>query len=339
MKQRMFRQYLLPIFTSGLAFLLLLSACGGTTSSGSTPTATAVPKGTVSVAYAASLSNIMEKMVKSAFDQSTGYTFQGEAKGSSALVNEIKGKLSFPDVFISANPKLNTQLMGAANGNYASWYLDFARTEMVIGYNPNSKFAADFQAAANGSKQWYQVLEEPGLRLGRTDPLLDPKGVNTIYTLELAEKYYHQPGLTQKILGSNENTSQIFPEEELVSRLGSGQLDAGFFYLNEVKDQNLPYVTLPSQINLSDPSMNSTYAKASYTDTKTNKKTVGAAIAYTITIPSTSKNMAGAIAFANFLLSSQGQAILQADGLLQTTPKLYGDSNKVPGQLQQYLHT
>ena len=337
MKQRMFRQYLLPIFTSGLAFLLLLSACGGTTSSGSTPTATAVPKGTVSVAYAASLSNIMEKMVKSAFDQSTGYTFQGEAKGSSALVNEIKGKLSFPDVFISANPKLNTQLMGAANGNYVSWYLDFARTEMVIGYNPNSKFAADFQAAANGSKQWYQVLEEPGLRLGRTDPLLDPKGVNTIYTLELAEKYYHQPGLTQKILGSNENTSQIFPEEELVSRLGAGQLDAGFFYTNELKGPNIPYITLPDQINLGNASMASLYATVTWKNPKTNAVSKGAPIVYTVTVLNTAKNKAGGIAFANFLLSSQGQSLLQGQGILTTPVTAGGDKTAIPQQLQQYV--
>ena len=51
---------------------------------------------------------------------------------------------------------------------------------MVIGYNPTSKFATDLQAASNGSKPWYQVLEEPGLRLGRTDPALDPKGVRTL---------------------------------------------------------------------------------------------------------------------------------------------------------------
>src|SRR5260370_37312478 len=143
----------------------------------------------------------MEKIVKPAFEQSNGYKYQSEAKGSSALVNEIKGKLSFPDVFISANPKLNAQLMGAANGNYVSWYMDFARTTMVIGYNPNSKFVADFQAAANGTKSWYQVLEEPGLRLGRTDPLLDPKGGHTIYTLAPTGASHHQPGLGHTILG------------------------------------------------------------------------------------------------------------------------------------------
>src|SRR5579883_2567087 len=169
---------------------LLISACGSTTSTASPSPTAAHTGGTVQVMYAASLVNIMEGQVKSAFNQSTGYTFSGEAKGSLALANEIKGHLRRPDVFISASPGVNTQLMGAANGNFVSWYVNFARTEMVIGYSKSSRFAADFQAVANGSKTWYQVLEEPGLRLGRTDPLLDPKGQATLYLLQLAEAYY-----------------------------------------------------------------------------------------------------------------------------------------------------
>ncbi|MHB8595507.1 MAG: extracellular solute-binding protein [Ktedonobacteraceae bacterium] len=320
-----------------LLMTMMLAACGGTTTTTSgTPTPTA--KGKISVLYAGSLVNLMEKKIGPAFTQATGYPYEGEGKGSTALAAEIKGHLRTPDIFISASAAVNKSLMGSANGNYVSWYATFTRTSMVIGYSPQSKFAADFQAAANGTKSWYSVLEEPGMRIGRTDPALDPKGISTIILMELAEKYYNQPGLTTKILGSNDNTSQIFPEETLAARLGSGQLDAGFFYLNEVKDLNLPYITLPVQINLSDPSMNTTYAQASYTDPKTHKKSVGAAIAYTITIPSTSKNTAGAIAFANFLLSSQGQTILMSDGLLQTTPKLYGTTSAVPSQLQQYFH-
>ena len=196
-------------------FMLLmgvgLSACGGTTTTGSTPTT--APKSKVAVAYAGSLVSLMEKKVGPAFTQATGYPYQGEGKGSSALANEIKGKLSFPDIFISASPAVNTTLMGAANGNYVSWYVPFIRSSLVIGYSSTSKFAADFQAAASGSKTWYQVLEESGMRIGRTDPALDPKGVRTIILMELAETYYHQPGLTSKILGSSGNTSQIFPKK------------------------------------------------------------------------------------------------------------------------------
>jgi molybdate/tungstate transport system substrate-binding protein len=317
---------------------MFLTACGSSTGSGSSATSTVAPKSKISVFYAGSLVNLMEKKIGPAFTQTSGYPYEGEGKGSTALANEIKGKLRTPDIFISADANVDKNLMGSANGNYVSWYTPFARTSIVIGYNPSGKLAADFQAAANGTKPWYQVLEEPGVRLGRTDPALDPKGVRTIIVMELAQQYYHQPTLSQKILGTTENASQIFPEEELVTRLGSGQLDAGFFYLNEVKEQNLPYITLPNQVNLSDPSLNSTYAQATYTDPKTGKTTKGAATVYTITIPSTSKNNAGAIAFVSFLYSPQGEAILTGDGLTLVTPAVSGDVSAVPNQLQSILH-
>ena len=318
---------------------VLLAACGGTTTTGGTPTPTAAPKSKVAVAYAGSLVNLMEKKVGPAFTQATGYPYQGEGKGSSALANEIKGKLSFPDIFISASLAVNTTLMGAANGSYVSWYVPFIRSSLVIGYSSTSKFAADFQAAASGSKTWYQVLEESGMRIGRTDPALDPKGVRTIIMMELAEKYYHQPGLTSKILGSSGNTSQIFPEEELVARLGSGQLDAGFFYLNEAIDASIPYVTLPTQINLGDPSLNSTYAKATYTDPKTGAVTKGSAIVYTLTVLNSSKNMEGAIAFVQYIFSAPGEAFLTNDGLSLVTPKISGDPTAVPSQLKSLFTT
>jgi molybdate/tungstate transport system substrate-binding protein len=318
-------------------FSLFISACGGSSTPSST-TASSTPAartgGAVQVMYAGSLESIMENQLAPAFKASTGYTFEGEAKGSVALANEIKGHLHRPDIFISAAPGVNKQLMGDANGNYVSWYINFARSELVIGYNPQSRFAADFQAAAHGSKPWYQVLEEPGLRLGRTDPLLDPKGQATLYLFQLAESYYHQPGLEHKILGSDENTSQIFPEEELVARLGAGQLDAGFFYSNEAKAANIPFITLPDQINLGSPALAATYATAQWTNPKTKQVSKGGPIVFTIAIPSTSQNKDGAIAFVKFLLSSQGQSILLKNGLLSTPFTVAGTAKDVPQPLQ-----
>lgn len=339
------RQLVIPphrhsLFLLSLPFFiltLLVSACGSTTSTGSPGASTSTNKGTVSVLYAGSLVNIMEHQIQPTFDKSTGYTFQGEGAGSVALANEIKSHLRTPDIFLSAAPAVNKTLMGSANGNYVSWYINLARTEMVIGYNPKSRFAADFQAAANGSKSWYQVLEEPGLKLGRTDPELDPKGVSTLYMFQLAEQYYHQSGLEQKILGSNENPNQIFPEEELIARLTAGQLDAGIFYLNEAKAANIPYISLPAQVNMGDPSQASYYANASWTNPRTGRTSKGAPIIYTITIPSTSKNQPGAIAFVKFLLTSPGQTILQNAGILSTPFKVFGDASAVPQQLQQYI--
>src|SRR5215469_18242780 len=108
---------------------------------------------------------LMEHGVGPAFDKTTGDKFQGFAGGSNALANQIKGKLRRGDVFISANPRVNDSLTGAANGDWVSWYVNFAQSPLVIGYNPSSKFAADLK-----SRPWYAVMQEAGIRIGRTDP-------------------------------------------------------------------------------------------------------------------------------------------------------------------------
>src|SRR5580698_1428003 len=100
---------------------------------------------TVNVLYAGSLVNLMERSVGPAFEKETGLHFQGYAAGSNKIANEIKGKLRRGDVFISASPKVNTSLMGAANGDHVTWYVTFAESPLMIGYNPRSKFAADFK--------------------------------------------------------------------------------------------------------------------------------------------------------------------------------------------------
>ena len=78
----------------------------------------------------------------------------------------------------------------------------------MIGYNPSSKFAEDLK-----TKPWYEVLREPGIKLGRTDAKLDPKGALTVQLLDKAEQVYHQPGLAQAVLGAPDNPEQVRPEE------------------------------------------------------------------------------------------------------------------------------
>jgi molybdate/tungstate transport system substrate-binding protein len=314
----------------------LLAALAATLAGCATTSGGASAKGTVNVAYAGSLVNLMEHKLGPAFNNATGYTFQGRGAGSTALANQIKSKLITPDVFISASAASYKPLQGDANGNIVRWYITFATTSMVIGYSPKSQFAAQLQAAASGQTPWYQVLQTPGLRLGRTDPKLDPKGVNTLYTLQLAEHYYQQPGLAQKLTGGAENASQIFPEEDLVARLTAGQLDAGFFYLNEVKDASLPFITLPTQINLGDPSLASAYTQASYT-TAAGVTQHGAPIAFSVTSPATVRNQAGAVAFIAYLLGDKGRATLTADGFSATPLTLTGDGAQLPAGLKQFV--
>jgi molybdate/tungstate transport system substrate-binding protein len=261
---------------------------------------------TVSVLYAGSLVNLMEHGIGPAFSKATGSTFQGFAGGSNGIANQIKGQLRRGDVFISANPKVNDDLTGDANGAWVSWYVNFARSPLVIGYSPSSRFAADLK-----SRPWYEVLQEPGIRIGRTDPKLDPKGALTVRLLDQAEQVYKLPGISKKILGTPDNPEQVRPEENLVGSLQSGQIDVGFFYSTETFDLKIPEIPLPTEVT---PSAN-----------------------YTVTVLRNAPNPEAAIKFVVFLFEPQGRDIMARHGL-QTVPlSTGGDASKVPAEIRREI--
>jgi molybdate/tungstate transport system substrate-binding protein len=262
--------------------------------------------GAVDVLYAGSLVNLMERSIGPAFDKASGDRFRGYAGGSKLLANQITGKLRRGDVFISAVPQVNASLIGAANGNWVSWYVSFAESPLVIGYDPASRFAADFKF-----KPWYDVLMEPGIRIGRTDPKLDPKGALTIALMRKAEKFYKAPGLLQRALGAPDNPAQVLPEESLVGRLQSGQLDAGFFYSTETAAAKLPAIPLPAAIT---------------------PKAV-----YTVAILRDAPNPNGAEKFVAYLLGPQGRELLKKNGLVLEKPVLTGTISALPPELRPLL--
>jgi molybdate/tungstate transport system substrate-binding protein len=255
--------------------------------------------GTVNVLYAGSLVNLMEHGLGPAFDKAKGGDFRGYAGGSNKLANEIKGKLRPADIFISANPKVNDDLMGAPNGGWVDWYVTFARSPLVIGYNPASRFAQDL-----ATKPWYEVLQSPGIRIGRTDPKLDPKGKLTLELFKKAEAVYKIPDLSKKVLGAPENPSQVLPEETLVGRLQSGQVDVGFFYSTETTDLKITAITLPPEVALS--------------------------AHYTATVLNQAPHPDAAVTFLSFLLGPDGSAIMRQHGLDLTAVTVTGDTHKVP---------
>ncbi|MGH3279019.1 MAG: extracellular solute-binding protein [Trebonia sp.] len=300
---------------AGLAFLGLAAAgcssAGSSSSSapaassgGSSPAASAssapTGSGPVNVLYAGSLVDMMTKQVGPAFQQATGYSVTGESAGSKALATDIKGKVYKGDVFISASPSANDPITGAANGGWVSWYAAYATSGLVLGYNPNSKFAADIK-----SKPWYKAITEPGVKVGFTDPATDPKGALTAEALTDTAKSENLPALSALAA----NKGDVFPEENLVARLQSGQLDAGFFYNSEAVAAKV--LTVP----LTGVSLKATY---------------------TVTILKGAPNEAGAEAFVSYLLGPSGQAVLKQDGFTLVSPPAVTGSG-VPSGLQSLL--
>uniref|UniRef100_UPI0026183337 extracellular solute-binding protein n=1 Tax=Acidithiobacillus sp. TaxID=1872118 RepID=UPI0026183337 len=192
-----------------------------------------------------------------------------------------------------------------------------ASTAMCIAYSPDSPYAKDFQEAAEGKVPWYEILQKPGVVFGRTDPKTDPQGQNIVFTFMLAEKYYHQPDLVDKVLGPIENPQQIFTETSLLSRLKSGQMAASSGYLSAVKSLHLPYVTLPDQINLSNPAMvKDWYSKVHFTLNVDGKaKTVHTQpLVFYAAVPVDAPDPKLGMAFIRFMTSPQGQAMFKETG-------------------------
>jgi molybdate/tungstate transport system substrate-binding protein len=288
------------------------------------------------VLYAGSLGNLMEKDIGPSFTQATGYKYLGETKGSVLGANLIKERLRTPDIFISADPKVNERLMGKENGDLVRWYATIFGNEMVLGYNPNSRFAAELQQVGTNDTRLYEILQEKGFRLGRGDPELEPKGYRTLFLFDLAEKHYQRPGLAKKVLFNPEQPTLVFPEEQLVARLEAGQLDAGIFYRNEVAEHSLPFIGFPREFNLSDPNLDPQYGVATYVSPK-GTKFAGSAIVYSITIPETSQNPSGAIALVGFLLSEGGRKIVEKHALRLIQPLVSGEIDAVPPTVQTAL--
>jgi molybdate/tungstate transport system substrate-binding protein len=310
---------------------VLLVVAGLIFAAGHSETPARAASGTVNVVYAGSLVNVNENLVGPAFSAATGYTYQGKGAGSGAIANQIKGKIATPDVVEFADPAINTTLMGSANGSYVSWYLTFARSELVIGFDPKSKFAREFVQVQKHKLAFYKALQQKGLRIGRTDPNIDPKGYRAIWMANLTQKVYHLKNFETKLLGDAENPDQVFPEQTLVARMLTGQVGAGVFYLSEVKDLGIPYITLPPEVNLG--ATQSKYTKLYVTQhftTSAGLTVTGAPIEYTITIPSTVKNEAGAEAFIEFVLSKRVRAVSAAHGLLALAVKATGDRSAIP---------
>jgi molybdate/tungstate transport system substrate-binding protein len=264
-----------------------------------------------------------------AFQNETGYTFVGEGRGSVQAANMIKDGFRNPDVFVSAGANPILKLMDN-KPSIAEWLLEFGSAEIVISYSTNSPYYDYFEKSRKGELHWHEVLSKQGLKFGRTDPELDPKGYYAIMTANLANLYYKDSSIKERILGVDRNPKQIFPEEILKTILESGQLDAVVSYKHEAVSRELPYITLPKEINLGYPSFSAFYKKANYTSESGQNTIYGEPIYFSITIPKTAKNIDSAISFVEFILSKNGSQILDNQGIHSIDLMFDGNNEKIP---------
>lgn len=257
--------------------------------------------GPVVVLSAGSLSTLMKTYIGPGFHRATGYTVTDISHGSTGLAQDIKTGVYQADVFWSATPSADQAIEGAANGNWVTWYVTFAESPLVLGYDRSSAFAATIKKGP-----WWKVVTATGFLLGRTNPVTDPKGRLAVAALKAAAKAHHDPAVAALAT----KTTNVYTETTLVGRLQAGQLDAGFFYAVEASASDIPTVPL----------------------TGTSEHAT-----YTLSVVSKAPHPAAADAFVAYLLTPAAKKLLAKVGLREITPKLSGSKSAVPKSLRKVL--
>jgi molybdate/tungstate transport system substrate-binding protein len=241
--------------------------------------------------------------LKVALDTFAGRTHavvQQENAGSLETARKLTELGRIPDVIALADYEVFPRYLMPA---HVSWYAQFARNRMVITYTKGKITPAN----------WWQVLTRPGVEVGRSDPNLDPAGYRTLLVWQLAERYYKRPGLAAQLLASAPPRNMRPKSADLTALVQTGDLDFAWEYESVAQAAGLSYVVLPKEIDLSAPADSALYATASVkVDTVTVR---GQPIVYGLSIPIHPPHPGAANRFVDFLLSSEGRAIMRREHL------------------------
>lgn len=282
--------------------------------------------------HAGSLSNPMKEIILGYKKLHPEVEILTEIGGSVECARKIT-ELNKPcDVFVSADYKVIDHLLIP---KYASWNISFASNEMVIAFGENSALSSQINA-----DNWTSILSNKKVRIGRSDPNTDPCGYRTVILTQLAEQYYHQQGLSRLLLQNS--LRDIRPKEvDLLALLETGNVDYLYIYKSVALQHHLKYISLPPEINLSNPSFDSLYAQA---QVNTNGAAPGMmniqkgeAMQYSITMPLNGEHKSLAADFVAFFLSKDGQDVIQKHGQQLINPLKINGIKFLPQSLKNQI--
>lgn len=290
--------------------------------------AQAAPAGPLVVFNAGSLAKPFNDLLRAFKAKHPKVVPAQENSGSLEAARKLTDLGKIPDVIGVADYGVISQLLIP---KHATWYATFARNSMVILYTRESSGAEEI----NG-QNWWQVLLRPGVRTGRSDPALDPNGYRTLMVFQLAEAFYREPGLGARLAGASPPKYMRPKEADLTALVQAGELDYSWSYESIARTVGLPYVDLPREVDLSDPGLSQSYSRASVRlpgaagSGRDSVEFRGEPIVYALTIPTAAPHPLTAQAFARFVFSSEGLAIIKANGFTLLERPLIGGPGKPP---------
>lgn len=312
------------------AVTVVAAACGAPAAVPSAPTNGSADQvsGTLIVNGAGTLAKPFGQVIAAFKAQNPHVTVQSRFAGSTEVVRGITELHNPVDVLGVADYSLIPSMMFGSNGRtqYAGWYVGFASNRITFAYTDRSKGAADIRP-----DNWYQVLSQPGVKIGRSSPDTDPSGYQVLQMLALAQNYYHNPNLSAGVLANSPPETMVGTETQLLPAVSSGQIDYLGIYRSDALQHNLRFIDLPAQIDLSDPAQAAAYASVKV-PTSSGMQT-GKPIVYGLTVPTNAPNAAAGLKFVEFLLSPAGQKIMSDNGFTVVSPAVAG-GRELPASLR-----
>lgn len=288
------------------------------------------------VFHAGSLAVPFAEMEKTFEEKYPQYDVKREVSGSRKAARKVSDIKRSADVIASADYKVIDNLLIP---NDAKFNVQFATNEMALAYTEKSRYANEIN-----SQNWTDILLKEGVKVGHSNPNLDPCGYRSVLVAKLAEQYYKKKGFYKSLFGyktvyqaGDEKKPKVIvrpKETDLLALLEVHAIDYLFIYRSVAEQHGLKYITFPKEVSLKDESLNTLYEKVSFEisgkkpgETMLKK---GAAMVYGLTIPQNSKspkNQKGAVDFVNYILSKEGQRIMQKNGQgVLNPPVITGDS-------------
>ena len=288
--------------------------------------------GTLTVFHAGSLSVPFRRISRIFMEENPGVTVLLEAAGSRSCARKISGLGRKCDVMASADYTVIDALLIPG---HASWNIKFASNEMAIVYTEDSKRHGEIDA-----RNWHEVLLDPGVAFGRSDPDADPCGYRAVLTMKLAEKHYGESGLAARLL--EKDNRFIRPKEtDLLALLETGAIDYIFLYRSVAQQHGLSFLVLPDEVNLKSPGFADLYGTVSVeiSGKKPGEKIVkrGAPMVYGITIPANSPSPELAGKFVDFILDpDKGMKVMKEAGQPSVVPSSSDTYEAIPAALKKY---
>jgi molybdate/tungstate transport system substrate-binding protein len=305
---------------------LAIASCGGREEAGGRSGRT------LTVFHAGSLSVPLRKISDMFMEDNPGVTIQLEAAGSRSCARKISDLGRRCDVMASADYSVIDNLLIPG---HASWNIKFASNEMAIVYSERSRRHDEIDP-----DNWFEILLDPDIAFGRSDPDADPCGYRAVLAMRLAGKHYGVEDLAGRLL--DKDTRYIRPKEtDLLALLETGTIDYIFLYRSVAQQHGLPYLVLPDEINLKSPDHASLYGTVSVevSGKRPGEKIVkkGAPMVYGITIPANSPDPDLAIRFVDFILDpGQGMKVMEEAGQPSMVPSPSETYGAIPAVLKKY---